>query len=97
MPYRLVIRDVAAAEAIEARNWYEASRKGLGARFNEAILAGLDDVAVKPLQYPMRNGKFRYAPVFAFPYAIIYRVEGRAVVIVSVFHLKRKPRTRFKR
>ena len=97
MPHRLVIRDAAAAEAVHARDWYEQARPGLGGRFNEALSIALDEVQAGPAKFRLRIGNYRYAPVFGFPYAVIYRVDGRTVVVVSIFHLKRKPRTRFKR
>jgi plasmid stabilization system protein ParE len=96
MAYRLVIRDMAAAEAVRARDWYEKARVGLGKRFHEAVSIALDDVQAAPAKFRLRTGSYRHAPVIGFPYAVIYRMDGRTVVVVSIFHLKRKPRSRFK-
>jgi len=97
MLHRLVIRDVAAAEAVHARDWYENARKGLGERFHEALSVALDDIQASPRGFQLRSGKYRHARVIGFPYSVIYRFDGKTIVVVSVFHLKRRPRTRFKR
>ena len=97
MAYGMVIRDVAAAEALHARDWYEKARAGLGKRFHEAVSIALDDVQAAPSKFRLHTGSYRHAPVIGFPYAVIYRMVGRTIVVVSIFHLKRKPRTRFKR
>ena len=59
MTPRLVFRPEAEAELLDARNWYEAERVGLGAVFAAAVETTIAEVLHNPLAYPRVRGDTR--------------------------------------
>jgi len=72
---RLVFRPEAEAELLDARDWYEAERVGLGAVFAAAVETTVTAVQQNPLAYPrVRSAPdepssvgFRTLSTFALP------------------------------
>jgi hypothetical protein len=63
---RLVFRPEAEAELLDARNWYEAERVGLGAVFAAAVETTITEVLQNPLACPRVRGDTLRAPSVAF-------------------------------
>ncbi len=82
---------VAALEAQEARQFYEGRLDGLGARFTGELRATLRRIQDLPLAWPEVDTTVRRALVNRFPYLVHYAVEQDAVIIVGVYHAKRRP------
>lgn len=89
---RLVIRDLALREARDAWDWYESQQAGLGARFSRQLTQALVDVRQDPLLWRAVGGGYRRRNCRDFPYGVVYRLDGDAVVVVAVMHLSRRPR-----
>jgi toxin ParE1/3/4 len=82
---------VAAVEARDARLFYECRREGLGARFTRELRATLRSIQELPLVWPEVDGPIRRALVNRFPYLVHNAVERDEVMIVGMYHAKRRP------
>lgn len=72
MPYKIEVRSLAAIEIIEAYDWYEVQREGLGAEFLIKLDDFFNSLLRNPLIYayyekPVRQGKINH-----FPYTVVY-------------------------
>jgi plasmid stabilization system protein ParE len=90
MKYRFL--SPALSELSGAIDYYQLQKKGLGFEF----LAELEATILRVLQFPNAWGKlsdrYRHCNLRRFPYTIIYHVlNEEEILIVSVFHLQRKP------
>lgn len=83
----------AQRELDEGIAWYEADYPGRGRRFFDAVQATAKRVLAAPNTFPLwrRRRDIRFAVVPRFPYTLIFRGEGEAVVIYAVAHNKRRP------
>jgi hypothetical protein len=91
MLYRIEIRPLAAMEVIEAYDWYELQKEGLGADFLQGLETFYNALQHNPHTYayyykPVREGK-----ITRFPYTVVYEVFDTSIVIYSVFMTKQDP------
>ena len=91
MPYKIEIRPLAAIEIIEAYDWYEMQRAGLGIEFLDELEIFYDSMIRNPETYsyyakPVREGKVK-----RFPYTVVYEIFDGAIVVYSVFMAKQNP------
>jgi plasmid stabilization system protein ParE len=88
------LRPLAAAEAREARAWYEGREQGLGEDFERELRAVLVTIEATPAAFAFIDGSLdiRRALLGRFPYGVFYLVQRDAVVILAVAHLRRAPR-----
>jgi toxin ParE1/3/4 len=49
------------------------------------------DVEEHPRRWPVLAKQVRKRAVGRFPYSILYRVDGEAILIVAVMHMHRHP------
>lgn len=82
----------ATEDALEAYDWYERQRPGLGARFRDALDSAIRRIAEAPTTYPIIRRNVRRVVVHRFPYAVYYRVYPEGISVIAVFHGKRNPR-----
>ncbi|WP_084182688.1 type II toxin-antitoxin system RelE/ParE family toxin [Nevskia soli] len=88
---KVVFRPEARLEALAAQNWFEKRSPGLGFDFARAVEASVAQVQRNPEGFrPIEMGCRRIA-LRRFPYALIYRLRGDELLIVSVFHHRRHP------
>ena len=92
MRTRLVLRPQAEAELLDARDWYEEQRPGLGGVFATEVDMVLARVVQAPLAYPRVQGETRRALVRRFPYAIYFHAVADEIVVLGVIHGRRHPR-----
>lgn len=92
MTPRLVFRPEAERELIEAIDWYEERRPGLGREFAVALVARIAKILSSPLASPRVRGEMRRSILQRFPYAIYYQVLPGEVVVLGVMHGRRHPR-----
>lgn len=86
-------RPEAQIELLEAQAWYEQRSVGLGFEFARAVDAAIARALRMPLAFPCIEGAFRHVITRKFPYSIIYHASESELVVVSLFHHRRKPRT----
>ena len=89
--YKFGLTPRAGAELGHASNWYEEQRKGLGTEFMLAVEAAFESVKRTPMLYPKIIGDARRVLVKRFPFGIIFELFDDTIVILSIFHLKRRP------
>lgn len=88
----LVITRDARAEIAEARRWYERQRTGRGQKFFDRVNEAIGAIRRSPSpHFRIEDRNSRLCLVRGFPYAILYRVEPRRVVIFTVIHSHRDP------
>ena len=79
-------------ELSDAAEYYDAEASGLGYKFILEVEATVQRIINFPLAWNILSGDFRHCPLRTFPYSIIYTItETHDILIVSVFHQKRKP------
>jgi len=93
---RVHLRPEAEQDLEAAAGWYEAQQPGLGQRFYDEVLRGIESIRARPTMYPSVGRGARRALIGRFPYGLYYLVEADSIVIVAVMHGSRSPR-RWKR
>lgn len=88
---RLVFRPEALQELVEARDWYDGRKPGLGLDFVSHIEVAVERITRSPFDFACIHGEFRFVVVQRFPYSIIYHANDRDLVVISVFHHRRNP------
>ena len=96
MKWEVVARPQAEDDVIEAANWYDTQRPGLGDEFIDEVQAVFDALEINPLlncrRHPTKNIRWRYPK--RFPYRVIYEAieEKNLVIIAAVIHAARHDR-----
>lgn len=96
MKWNVVARPQAEDDIIEAAEWYDDQRVGLGDEFIEEILTVFDELESNPLlhcrRHSTKNIRWRYPK--RFPYRVIYEVieEERLVIVAAIIHAARHDR-----
>ena len=89
---RLLFHRDAIGESIEATNYYDAQRRGLGREFDKELEAAFPLILQSPRMWPaMRAPNVHRYRLKRFPYGVVYRTDADAVTVIAVAHLKRKP------
>ncbi len=91
MKYSIIFRPEAEEELKEAFFWYEDKRAGLGDDFLSHVDEGLRFIGRNPEIHPIEYRESRKHLIKRFPYKIIYLVEEEKIVILAIFHEKRRP------
>jgi toxin ParE1/3/4 len=81
----------ARAEVREAEGFYAAISPTLARRFAEAVEQAVTSISRDPLMWPVVAPGLRRHVVRRFPYVLLYRAEGDAVLILVVAHQSRHP------
>jgi len=94
--YAVRLHEFAHREYIEAYNWYELKKEGLGERFMDAVERKLNQISEHPEYFSKRKSDFRETKVSGFPYAIVYECLPRKKVIhvAAIYHSKPNPQTK---
>jgi plasmid stabilization system protein ParE len=87
----LELRLEARAEFLDAIQWYEAKRMGLGSRFKAEVDRTLTRIQTSPQQFPEVEPGYRRALVHSFPYGIFFAIEEHEIVVLAVLHHRRDP------
>ena len=82
---------LAKQELVEAYEWHESEREGLGKEFSREVHDALEELAEHPLRFPVFYRKARRRVIKRFPYVIIYEVKPDHIFIVSIMHTSRSP------
>lgn len=89
MSRRLVVRPLAEQDLLEAQEWYDGQRPGLGSEFRTAIDDLLQRVAGHPRAYPVVYRGLRRAVVRRFPYLVYFAVGPQTITVVACLHGRR--------
>lgn len=88
-----LLRVTPAAELDLARAfaWYEGQRRGLGARFIDAVDVLTQRIRESPGLFPEVKPGFRRGLLRRFPYGIYFSMTSEHVLLHAVLHLHRDP------
>lgn len=90
MKYEVVFRKEAQQDILEAINWYEKRREGLGDELFIAIENEKHFIESNPYHYEDKYKGIRKAITKRFPYIIYYRIESdNKLLVYAVLHMKR--------
>jgi plasmid stabilization system protein ParE len=81
----------ARVEVIDAQDWYESKRAGLGTRFREEVEATVIRMAENPQQFQVVLDDVHRARLRKFPYSLFFRLETDTLLVIACFHAKRDP------
>jgi len=81
---QVVFRPEAEDEVLDAREWYETRRSGLGKEFVQAVDEIVGRIVKNPSAYQRAHKETRRAVLSRFPYAVYYRVAGDDIVVQAV-------------
>jgi hypothetical protein len=91
VPYKLEIRPLATLEIIEAYDWYESKKTGLGLDFLNELEAFYKILLINPRTHSYYEKPVRQGQIKRFPYTVVYEIFGMTIVIYSVFMARRNP------
>jgi plasmid stabilization system protein ParE len=83
----------AQIELREARDYYDVQQPGLGSEFVHEIETATERILQHPEAWGILTPGIRRCLTHRFPYGIIYSRSDNEIIIISVFHLKRHPRS----
>lgn len=91
MNFKLIVRDDAHADILDAHRWYRDRPEEVGRDFAKATDFCLDSIRRNPFAYPQLYKKTRRALRKNFPFGIFFRVRHDPIAIVGCFHVRRNP------
>jgi len=91
MQYKIELRPLATIEIIEAFDWYELQREGLGLEFLNELDTFYESLHLNPHTYSYYEKPVREGRVNRFPYMVVYEVIETTIVIYSVFMAMQDP------
>jgi toxin ParE1/3/4 len=91
MSYKLEIRPLAYVETIEAYDWYESQREGLGLEFLESLQRFYERLLRTPENHSYYEKPVRQGKMERFPFIVVYEFIDPVIVIYSVFMTKQSP------
>jgi len=96
--YKLVIRQRATNDTQDAYQWYEEQKIGLGDLFIQEIRDSYAKLETHPVAYHKVEYEFRQFNMKKFPYVIVYDIDdtNKLVIVYTIFHNKRNPKSKFK-
>ncbi|MEW6089230.1 MAG: type II toxin-antitoxin system RelE/ParE family toxin [bacterium] len=81
----------ASLEFRDSVDWYESKARGLGLRFTDETDSTIERIKLNPDLYPSVVEDIKRIQLNKFPFSIFYKVENDILVILRIFHNKRKP------
>jgi plasmid stabilization system protein ParE len=91
MEYKIEIRPLAVLEIIEAYDWYELQRNGLGLEFLNELDHFYKSLLRNPFIYSYYDKPVREGKISRFPYIVVFEIVEMTIVIYSVFMAKQDP------
>lgn len=81
MGYKLEVRPLATIEILEAYDWYESAREGLGLDFLNELENFFDSLINNPKTHSYFEKPVRQGILKRFPYVVIYEIFDSTIVI----------------
>jgi toxin ParE1/3/4 len=85
---RITVRPEAESDIVEALNWYEAKRPGLGIEFFIAVDNAFLAIQQHPLAFAKVHREVRRVLIKKFPYGIYYVAGEKEISVLACFHAK---------
>ncbi len=87
---RVQLLDEAEQDLLDGHNFYERQQAGLGEYFLDSLYSDIDSLQLFAGIHRRHFGFYRLLSK-RFPFAIYYRVEGKAVYVHAVLDCRREP------
>ena len=85
----------ASEELVLAAAWYEERREGLAETFVPQVKRTMHRITENPARFPRVDttnpARVRRAPVFNFPFFVVYQELDDEVRVLAIAHAKRRP------
>lgn len=91
MTFVLEIKTQANLDIIDAYNYYEQKKTGLGDEFLDHLESYFNRIIANPKHFPQKRKPYREAFIKRFPYLIIYEVFSKQIIIYAVFNSWQSP------
>ncbi|HWL93639.1 MAG TPA: type II toxin-antitoxin system RelE/ParE family toxin [Phycisphaerae bacterium] len=91
MSRRLIVLPPAEQDILEAYQWYESHRDGLGDDFLLTVEAAFSAIEVFPDHAPLTYKNYRRYSLSRFPYFVFYSTTEKTVDVHAVYHSSRDP------
>ena len=91
MTAELVFAPETERDIVEAYDWYERQRPGLGEDFLSCLDAAFHAISRSPEICATVHEDYRRALVRRFPYGVFYRYEESVVTVYCILHTARDP------
>jgi toxin ParE1/3/4 len=88
---KVVFGEEARSDVLQAFEWYEARRAGLGVEYRGALEATIVRILGYPTAFKPGERGLRRALVSRFPHSLYFRVYPEALVVVGVLHAQHPP------
>lgn len=95
--FNLILQEEAILDLLEAFNYYESKKIGLGNEFEAEAFELLKLLESNPYLFQIKFGNFHEAPLNKFPYSIVYEILKNDIVINAVFFTKRHPANKIRK
>lgn len=93
MSYHLDFLPGVEDEIIEASQWYENKKEGLGFDFLLSVEASLFSIQRRPLSFQKVFSTVRRTLIKRFPYGIFFVLEEETITVIAVINFYRHPKT----
>lgn len=91
MDYEILIRSEARTDLLDAFQWYQDQRAGLGLDFKLCVDDALSKLKKQPSFYKKIHYDIRRIVIKRFPFGIFYLINNNSVIILAVLHARRDP------
>ena len=85
------ILQAAELELLDAIDYYNAERPGLGIEFAREIRLTINRIKIHPYAWIKVDHALRRCPTNRFPYSVLYQIIQNKIIIVAFMHHKRHP------
>ena len=93
MDYEIELRPQSFIDLEESFEWYSLQKENLGEEFLEHVEVCLNKIKENPYSYPITYKKLRKAFMKKFPFSIMYQITKNKILVFSIFHSSRNPKT----
>ena len=100
MVFDLRFNQQAHEEFIQAYEWYEEKRSGLGIQFLASVEKWLQQISENPRYFDVRkSARYREAKIEHFLYMIVYEFfkQKGIVHIAAIYHSSRNPKRKYRK
>lgn len=87
----LIYHPLAEQEIVEAAEFYESRRRGLGSSFIDQVDEAARRISSDPMCWPEIEAQIRRVMLKRFPFGIYFRVTDEAIRVLTVKHHRRHP------
>jgi hypothetical protein len=93
MKYKIIVLLAAREDTLEALNYYESIRAGLGEDFLKDMEERYTAICANPYAFSYTDSKcvLRDVILNRFPYLVIFKIQSENVIVLSVHNTHKKP------